>query len=190
MNTRARQFNVSFRWERKIMSTLRRKLLAVAAVAMIWTAIQPGIASAQTSGIGNDGDTRALWRATDGSVSLWKLDGSLNLLTYHGYGPYAGWVPIALTVGQNNSTYVLWRFTDGSISLWEVDANLNYVTSRIYGPYTGWIAQGLSTGPGSELRIIWRYTTGMISIWDVDASLNLVTSRAYGPYFGYDPGAP
>jgi hypothetical protein len=173
------------------MSTLRKKLLVVATVAIVWTAIQPGTASAQTSGIGNDGFTRVLWRATDGSISLWKLDASLNLATAHAYGPYAGWVPIAMTVAENDNTYVLWRYTDGSISLWEVDSNLNIVTSHVYGPYTGWIAQGLSSGgPGSQLRVIWKYTNGMISVWRLDASLTLLGSRAYGPYFGYDPGAP
>jgi hypothetical protein len=172
------------------MRTLRNKLLVVAAVAILWTAIQPGIASAQSSGIGGDGFTRALWRATDGSISLWKLDGSLNLLTSHLYGPYPGWVPLAITVAANNNTYVLWRYTDGSISLWAVDANLNLITSHVFGPYTGWTVQSLSSGPGSELRVIWRYTTGMISIWNVDAGLSLINSRLYGPYFGYDPGAP
>jgi len=173
-----------------MMSTLRRKLLVVAAVILAWTAIQPGIASAQTSGIGSDGFTRVLWRGTDGSISLWKLDGSLNFMTNHVYGPYPGYTPIAITTAANNNTYVLWRYTDGSIALWEVDANLNIVTSRGYGPYAGWSAQNMSTGPGSELRVIWRHTTGMVSVWWVDAFLNLITSKAYGPYFGWDPGAP
>jgi hypothetical protein len=176
---------------KRIMNTLHKKLLVVAAAAIVWTAIQPGIVSAQTSGVGNDGYTRVLWRATDGSISLWKLDGNLTLATSHAYGPYPGWVPIAITVAENDNTYVLWRYTDGSISLWEVDSNLNLVTSHVYGPYTGWIAQGISSGgPGSLLRVIWRYTTGTISIWRVDPSLNLIGSQVYGPYFGYDPGAP
>jgi hypothetical protein len=120
------------------MRTLRNKLLVVAAVAILWTAIQPGIASAQSSGIGGDGFTRALWRATDGSISLWKLDGSLNLLTSHVFGPYTGWTVQSLSSGPGSELRVIWRYTTGMISIWNVDAGLSLINSRLYGPYFGY----------------------------------------------------
>src|SRR5664279_1828996 len=113
-------------------SILHKKLFVIAAFALASTMFQ-GVVSAQTSGVGNDGYTRILWRGTDGSISMWKLDANVNYVTYHAYGPYDGYTPIALTTAGNNYSYVLWRNTDGSISLWEVDPNLNYVNSKVFG---------------------------------------------------------
>jgi hypothetical protein len=80
-------------------SKMHRKLFALAAFAAM-SAFETG-AFAQTSGVGSDGQTRILWRGTDGSVSLWNVDASLNYLAYHAYGPYDGWIPIALTTAPN-----------------------------------------------------------------------------------------
>ena len=170
--------------------SVRKRLLVIAAVITISAAIQPGTVSAQNSGIGGDGFTRLMWRATDYHISLWKLDANLSFSSAKEYGPYPGWIPIAITTDRFNYTYVLWRYTDGSISLWLIDPNLNFSNSHVYGPYPGWIAKGLSadTGGGANFRVIWRYTDGSLSIWNVDGGLNFVTSDAYGPYFGWDPG--
>lgn len=172
------------------MSRPKRLLAIVAAVAM-WTVIQPGTVSAQTSGVGGDGYTRNFWIGTDGRISVWKLDPNLNFVTSHDYGPYADYSPIALTVAPNNNTYVLWRYSDGSAELWLLDPNLNYVSSHQYGPYTGYNAIGLSAytdGTTNNFRVIWRYTDGTLTVWSVDQNLNYITSQTYGPYFGYDPG--
>ena len=167
----------------------RNRLLAIAAAFTIWATIQPGTVSAQNSGVGGDGFTRLLWRGTDYRISLWKLDGNLNLVLLREYGPYTGWIPIAITTAANNNTYVLWRNTDGAISLWLVDANLNFVNSHLYGPFPGWIAKGLSTGGNSpNFRVIWRFTNGLASVWNVDGNLNFVTGPLYGPFFGWDAG--
>jgi hypothetical protein len=177
-----------------MLNVFRKKLFFAATAVIVWAGIQPGILSAQNSGVGADGTMRLMWKATDSSISLWKLDASnsINFLSYHAYGPYYGWSPIALTTDNNGYSYVLWRYTDGSISLWLVDPNLNFVTNRIYGPYTGWTAESLSVetgGSGDRFRVIWRATDGSVSIWIVDGGLNFVSNHVYGPYFGYTPSA-
>src|SRR5438128_2497157 len=86
---------------------------AAARAGTVWTIIQPGSASAQNSGVGGDGKTRLLWRATDYHISLWRLGPSLDFELFHEYGPYVGFEPIAITTAPNNTTYVLWRHTDG-----------------------------------------------------------------------------
>jgi hypothetical protein len=171
------------------MST-RKRLLATAAAVTMWLTMQPGTVSAQNSGLGGDGITRLLWRATDYHISLWTLDANLNQTSFHEYGPYPGWIPVALTTDKFNYSYVLWRNTDGSISLWLVDPNLNFVSNHIYGPYAGWTAKGLSADAGgsANFRVIWRYTDGSVSLWNVDGGLNFVANHIYGPYFGFDPG--
>jgi hypothetical protein len=47
----------------------------------MWTVIQSGTVSAQTSGVGGDGYTRNFWIGTDGRISVWKLDPNLNFVT-------------------------------------------------------------------------------------------------------------
>ena len=69
--------------------------------------------------------TRVMWRGTDGSISLWKLDGSWNAAGSHNYGPYAGWSPLTLTVFGNN-TYVLWTYTDGTAMIWELECQSEF----------------------------------------------------------------
>ena len=162
----------------------------MAAAVTMWATLQPCIVSAQNSGIGGDGFTRLMWRGTDYRISLWALDPNLNAVVSHAYGPFPGWVPIAITTDRLNFTYVLWRFTDGTINLWLVDPVLNFVTSHVYGPYAGWIAKGLSAdaGGGQNFRVIWRFTDGTVQVWDVDGNLNFVNAKSYGPFFGFDAG--
>jgi hypothetical protein len=174
-----------------IMNVLRKNLLFLAAATTIWAAaMQPGDVSAQSSGIGGDGDTRLLWRGTDGSISVWKLNPSLAVLGGHIYGPYYGWQPVALTTANNNFSYVLWRDTNNFVSLWAIDANLNFAFNKTYGPFYGWVAETLSvdTNGNSTLRLIWRSSTGQVSVWFLDQNLNFVRNAIYGPFFGWNPG--
>ncbi len=171
------------------MIKLHNKLFFMAAVTTLCAAIQPAILSAQTSGVGSDDYTRILWRGTDGSISLWKLDGNLANPAYHAYGPYIGWTPLAITTGLDNYTRVLWRGTDGTVSLWLVDPNLNFVSYKQYGPYYGWLAESISIDEYDRLRLLWRETNGEVSVWMLDANNNYLTNAVYGPYFGWDPGA-
>jgi hypothetical protein len=173
------------------MMSAFKKLLAVVAAITMWATIQPGTLSAQTSGIGGDANTRVLWKGTDSRISLWKLDPNLNFVTAQGYGPYNGWVPVAITTANNNNTYVLWRRTDGVITVWLVDANLNFQFSKSYGPYFGWTVESISVDTNGHdwCRLIWKETQGTISVWSLNENLDLVTSAVYGPYFGFDPAA-
>jgi hypothetical protein len=163
-------------------------LLAAAALITALVIIQP--VSAQSNGVGCDGNTRFIWKASDSSISLWKLDSNLNLIGSHVYGPYDGWLPIGMTTACNNSTYVLWLRTDGLVTIWQVDSNLNFVTSQVYGPYFGWIPESLSadTTANSTLRLLWRETGGQVSVWYLLPNLNYVKNGTYGPFFGYVPG--
>jgi hypothetical protein len=169
--------------------TFCMKLFVMAAVITMCTAVTPNVLSAQTSGVGCDGFTRFMWRGTNSELSLWRIDGNLNSPISHAYGPYDGWVPIAMTTLCDNNTYVLWKYTDGSISIWKVDPNLNYVTSHVFGPYTGWIPESLSPDQSiaGQFRVLWRETMGQVSIWALDSNLNSLRSNVFGPFFGWDP---
>src|SRR5439155_12492875 len=65
-----------------------KALFAMAAAVLMWAAVQPGTAFAQTSGIGNDGYTRFSWRGTDNRISLWQLyPTTLDQYNSKQYGP-------------------------------------------------------------------------------------------------------
>src|SRR4051794_14365399 len=172
------------------MNNLCKPLLMAAVGAVVWASVHPSIMSAQTSGVGSDGNTRVLWRATNGSVSVWKVDASLNYVDSHIYGPYDGWTPLSLAVSSNNRTYLLWRNTNGQAALWWLDENLAFGNSVTTGPYYAWIPETLSVSTANpyDLRLIWKNTNGSVTMWILNADLTYLNSRAYGPYFGYDPG--
>jgi hypothetical protein len=87
--------------------------------------------------VGSSNNTYVLWRHTSGSISLWKVDGNLNLISYQTYGPYTGWRADSLSSG-NGELRLIWRYTTGDVSVWDVDAaSLNYVNSRVDGPFFG-----------------------------------------------------
>jgi hypothetical protein len=161
-----------------------KSVLAAAFVAMA-LAFQPGAASAQTIGMGGDGYTRGMWHATDGSISIWKLDPGLNFVGSHAYGPYAGWSPLALTTTPNNNTYVLWRFTDGTANLWQLDANLNFVTARQYGPIAGWTPAGLAVDNYGNIPLLWQTPQGQIAVWLLNPALNPIGSVVRVAIDGY-----
>jgi hypothetical protein len=170
---------------------IRKALLAIVAAGVMAATIQVGTAFAQNTGVGGDGYTRLLFRGTDYSIGLWKLDPNFNIVISITYGPYPGYTPVALTTDVNGYSYVLWRYSDGSIALWLVDPNLNFVANHGYGPYPGWTAKGLSvsaSGSSPNFRVLWRFTDGTGDLWNVDGNLNFVNGASFGPYFGWDPG--
>jgi len=172
------------------VKSILRRLSILAVASAIWIAsMQPGISVAQTSGVGWDGYTRLLWRASDQHAALWTLDSNLNFVSGIGYGPYFGWVPVALTTGNKNYSYVLWRTTTGNAAIWLLDPYLNYVTGLTTGDNPGWTPETLSTGTGySNLRLTWRRYDAALTIMAFDQNLNYQGAAFYGPYFGYDAG--
>jgi hypothetical protein len=161
------------------------KSILTATAVVIALAFQPGAASAQTIAMGNDGYTRVMWHATDGSINIWKLDSALNFVAQHAYGPYAGWSPLALTTIPNNTTYVLWRYTDGTALVWVLDANLNFVTFSSFGPITGWTPAGLAVDNFGNIPLLWQTPQGQIAVWLLNPALNPFGSTTFGPYFGW-----
>jgi hypothetical protein len=169
---------------------VRKNPLAIVAACVMAATIQVGTAFAQNTGVDGAGNTVLLWRATDYSISLWKIDPNFNLLNSHVYGPFLGLTPVALTTDALGFSYVLWRNTDGSIVLWLVDPNLNFIGFHAYGPFPGWTAKGLSvsTSGSPNFRVLWRRSDGFALLWNVDGGLNVVGSSIGVSIFGWDAG--
>jgi hypothetical protein len=88
-----------------------------------------------------NGYTYVLSQTTEGAVSIWKLDNSLDLVKYMNpaQGPFSGWIPEGLTADTGGSSYLrlIWRNTNGQASIWCVDPDLNPCGSYVLGPYVG-----------------------------------------------------
>lgn len=172
-----------------MLSFLRKRLLLIAASAMTaCVAMHPSFA--QTTGVGSDAYTRVMLKGWASSILLLRVDKNLNqsaLLQPVGYGPYDGWIPIAMTVAANNYSYVLWRRTGGQITLWKLDGGFNLISHAEYGPYYAWLAEslGIDTDGASYLRLIWRNVDGNVDIWCVDPNLNYCGDKQQGSYQGY-----
>src|ERR1700758_31707 len=91
-----------------LRSWFRITLVTISAMVL------PCILSAQNSGVAGNGTFQLMWRGTDSHISLWSLDSSnnINLVTSREYGPYYGWLPIALTTANSGISYILWRNTN------------------------------------------------------------------------------
>jgi hypothetical protein len=174
----------------------RQKLLAAAVATAMWAVIQPGPLSAQTSGVGGDGETRLLWRhPTNGSIFIQALDTTLHHIRFSSvFNPPLGMHVVAITTAANSNTYILWTRTDGTISLWLLNPVLNFVTSKVYGPFPFLAAEGLSADTANAtngFRIIWRYISpgqlGAELTWRMDQNLNQVVAFPQGPFPPWTP---
>jgi hypothetical protein len=173
-----------------LRSSMRQLACAiVAAVSFYVTASMFSAASAQTTGVGDDGETGLMWKGFDSSITLYRLDPTLTFIAAdERYGPYVGYTPIAMTTDAFSDSHVVWSYTDGSISFWTLDASMNYVSSEAFGPYFGWNATGLSADPISGgIRIVWKNINGAVAIWVVDADGTVDTAIALGPPTGDEP---
>jgi hypothetical protein len=166
---------------------------------MISVMLLPCILSAQTSGVAGDGSVRLMLIGSNSSIRLYSFNNSNTKVATHDYGPFPGWLPIAMTTANNGNTYILWRSVGfpnpdvpiGQIALWLVDTNLDYVSSRPYGPVPGWTAESLSvdTANTNGFRLLLKNPDGKVSIWNVDSALNANAAFEAGPYYVCPPDA-
>jgi hypothetical protein len=160
-----------------------RKLLASVAVAAALAFSQP--ASACCGVVGADGNTRAIWHGTDGSISIWLLNPAMNVLATQNYGPIDGWEESGSAMIGNN-LYILWRNLDGQADIWLLNSSLGFVTSAVFGPVAGWEPEGLNVDGQGNLRLFWRTSENQMTCWVINQALDYVGSDpVYGPYFGW-----
>ena len=82
-----------------------------------------------------DNQAHLLWDHPDGRSMLWTVDGSYNMVSVVGYGPYTDapissslWQALGLALTPANLPYVLWSNPDNRSVLWNVgaDGTINY----------------------------------------------------------------
>jgi Ca2+-binding RTX toxin-like protein len=138
---------------------------------------------ADTSG---DGKSDLMWRNTDGSTSLWLMNGT-SVQTYGSFGqiPTAWQIAASGDLNGDGKTDLMWRHSDGSTSLWL----MNGTTVQSYGAFgqipTPWqiTTTGDFNGDG-KTDLMWRHTDGSTSLW----LMNGTVAQGYGS-FGAIPTA-
>lgn len=165
-----------------------KKIILMLVAVTIWAATTSTTLSAQTSGTGLDGYTRVFWQGADSSIVVWKLDGNLNVVSGVTDGPYAGWVPLGLTVGDDNYTRIIWRSTGGQLATWLLDPNLNYVAGNTFGPFAGWLPVSTSLNSGGYEWVIWRHTLGYMAVWVLSPNQSQIIETVGFTNSGYTPG--
>jgi hypothetical protein len=106
------------------------------------------------------------WQHTDGSTSVWLMDG-LHL-TSGGVvlGPF-GWT--AKVIGDFNGdgkSDIVWGHTDGSTAIWLMNGTTVISGGIVLAAGTGWsaIQTGDFDGDGKS-DILWQNTDGSLAIW-------------------------
>ena len=130
----------------------------------------------QIQGLGDfnrDGFADVLWRHSDGSLSLWLMDGQTrksNFSLSPGRVADKNWqIQGTGDFDADGQPDILWRHTDGSLRLWLMDGStLRYNTQLSPGTVAdlNWQIQGVGDFDADGYAdILWRHTSGNLSLW-------------------------
>jgi len=156
-------------------------------------AVTPGASwnVAAISDFTGDGTADALWRNSDGLLTVWSMNGSTILssgvVNMGGVAvtPGASWsVAGAGDFDGDSRSDILWRNSDGTLAVWTMNGSSimssNAVTSggTAVTPDANWSVAGIGDFNGDGKKdILWRNnTTGEVSVWNMNGSA--ITSSA------------
>ncbi|MDO9708048.1 FG-GAP-like repeat-containing protein [Paracraurococcus lichenis] len=112
------------------------------------------------------GTSDILFRATDGGVAQWQMDG----LTYVGGGslwnPGTAWAIAGLgDLDGDGRADILWRHADGTLAAWLMDG-LGASSGSIGAADNNWRILGLGDFNGDgRADILWQYVDGTLAQW-------------------------
>jgi hypothetical protein len=134
--------------------------------------------------------TRLLWRHSDGSIAIWRIDSGGTIVSHPIFGPFSGWEAMRLAVGPDRKTRILWRHTSGLVSLWTLGAADTLEGHRTFGPFDGWTVSDLAIPSDGNIHLAWRHDNGAHGLWVMTPDASSVTSStSYGPYAAWHPVA-
>jgi hypothetical protein len=137
-----------------------------------------------TGDFNGDGKADILWRHTNGSVSLWQMNGA-NVISTGYLTPYPivdnSWQVAGINDfnGDGNAD-ILWHNDDGRNSLWQMNGS-NAISTGLINPYpdSTWKISGTGdvTGDG-KADILWRnQINGSLSLWQMNGA-NVISGNA------------
>jgi subtilisin family serine protease len=121
---------------------------------------------------GGDARKDILWRADDGTVALWQMDGA-QIVGNSAITTIANNWHIVGTgdFGGDNRGDILWRADSGMVALWEMNGAQIVGNNAITTIATNWhiVATGDFGGDGKS-DILWRADDGTVALWEMNGA--------------------
>ena len=139
-------------------------------VATAWQIAGTTSLVASTGDVNGGGKSDIFWRHTNGSLSLWEMNGGtshtpLNLGVVATAWQIAG---VGDFDGDGHAD-ILWRHTNGSVSIWKMAANGTHTALNFGVVPTAWQVAGIGDVNGDgKADIVWRHTNGSLLIWQMN----------------------
>ncbi len=134
-----------------------------------------------TSRMDFNGDSKSdiLWRYTNGSVSMWLMNGASVLQTASlGIVP-TGWT-IAGTGNFNGDGKrdILWHDNSGNVAIWLMNGAAVLQTANLGNVPLAWsIARTSDFNGDGKSDLLWRHTSGGVSMWLMNGATVLQTAN-------------
>ena len=152
-----------------------RTLSADASGALVQVEVDAGQRDRQTP--------RLLWTRTDGTASLWDVDGRGN---YAGasrqYGAYPDMDALDYFRKGADTARLLWARADGLLKLWHLDRHDNVRAVKTIGPFPTWTPRSYQRLDDGTARLLWSRTTGQANVWKLNANEDYAGHVQFGPY--------
>jgi hypothetical protein len=122
---------------------------------------------ASTHDFNVDGKSDILWRATDGTLAMWLMNGTQALQTAS-LGPVGtNWSVVGQRDFNGDQKYdLLWRATDGTLAMWLMNGTQVLQSASLGQVGTNWTVGGTCDFNGDgKGDIVWRASDGTVAIW-------------------------
>jgi hypothetical protein len=134
-----------------------------------------------------EGKSDLVWQHTDGSTTLWLMDGKTMIAGAGLIGANTGWtVRQRSDFNGDGKTDILWANIDGSSAVWLMDGQNMIAGALLIGPGTGWTASNIGDFDGDgKSDIVWEHTDGSSALWLMDGVNLKAGAGLLGPGTGW-----
>jgi FG-GAP-like repeat len=138
-------------------------------------ALAPALAPGPAGFVGNfngDGHSDLLWQATDGSPTVWLMNGTTVTTRQGLVNPGTAWHVIGTgDFNKDGNSDILWQNADGAPAIWEVNGVSVIGGAVLVNPGTAWhvIGAGDFNADGKS-DILWQNADGAPAIWEMDGT--------------------
>jgi Ca2+-binding RTX toxin-like protein len=129
------------------------------------------------------GTADILFRATDGSVALWQMNGLASTGGGALYNPGAAWT-VAGTgdFDGDGKADILWRDTTGNVALWQMNGTTYLGGGSVANVPLAWSIAGIADFNGDgRADILWRNADGSVAQWWMNGTAGLGGGGLYNP---------
>ncbi|MBV8888482.1 MAG: VCBS repeat-containing protein [Alphaproteobacteria bacterium] len=128
---------------------------------------RPQLVYAKGADFNGDGKGDILLRYSDGTVTIWEMNGASVLASVGGQTvPYTWQVAGAGDFNGDGKTDILWRYLDGTVAVWLMNGGTVTASLGVGSAAAGWTIVGTGDFDGDGTTdILWQYTDGTVVVW-------------------------